>query len=152
MQMYSPLAGNSDSTFYLAQIDQQSGAGKTVEINLYDPGDTGNLTADLTILQPTTSGWSTVNMTWTAKKVASNGVNCVTSSGGLVGSVRTAQGGTSYFNGCWLTMDISIPITYTAPQNGWWKINYHMSNGSGNSTDETTWQVNIRGNPVHLIQ
>ena len=28
-------------TFYLAQIDRASGAGKTVEIDLYDPGDVG---------------------------------------------------------------------------------------------------------------
>jgi len=151
MQMYTPLPGNSDSTFYLAQIDQQSGAGKTVEISLWDPGDTGSLTAALSIDQPTAAGWSPINFTWTAEKVASSGANCNGSSAGSVSSVTTSSGGTHIFNGCWLTLDVVIPTTYTAPQSGWWKINYHMSNGSGNSTDETTWQVSIRGNPVHIV-
>jgi hypothetical protein len=151
MQMYTPLPGNTNSTFYLAQIDQQSGAGKTIEISLWDPGDTGNLTAALSIQQPTTSGWSPINFTWSATKVASSGANCTGTSGGLVGSVTTSNSGTHIFNGCWLTLDVVIPTTYTAPQSGWWKITYAMSNGSGNSTDETTWQVSIRGNPVHLV-
>lgn len=151
MQMYTPLPGNTDSTFYLAQIDQQSGAGKTVEISLWDPGDTGNLTAALSIQQPTASGWSPINFTWTAQKVASSGANCTGSSIGSVASVTTSSGGSHYFNGCWLTLDVVISTTYTAPQSGWWKINYHMSAGSGNSTDETTWQVSIRGNPVHIV-
>jgi hypothetical protein len=56
------------------------------------------------------------------------------------------------YNGCWLSIDISVPTTYTAPQSGWWKITYTMGTGSTDmSTDLTTWQVNILGNPVHLI-
>jgi hypothetical protein len=150
MQMYTPLPGNTNSTFYLAQIDQQSGAGKTIEISLWDPGDTGNLTAALSIQQPTSAGWSSINFNWSAAKVASSGANCTGNSGGLVSSVTTSSGGTHIFNGCWLTLDIVIPTTYTAPQSGWWKITYAMT-GSGNSTDETTWQVSIRGNPVHIV-
>ena len=34
---------------------------------------------------------------------------------------------TSQFNGCWLTIDVVIPVGYTAPQSGWWKIKYNMS-------------------------
>jgi hypothetical protein len=148
MEMYTPLPQSQNSTFYLAQIDQQSGAGKTVEINLWDPGDT-NMTADMKVLQPTGSGWSSVNLTWTARKVATAGTNCVGGSGGYV---ETSTGSTSHFNGCWLTIDVLIPTTYTAPQSGWWKIEYDMGSCSGcYSTDETTWQVNIKGNPVHLI-
>jgi hypothetical protein len=153
IQMYTPLTKNTSSTFYMAQISQQAGAGKTVEINLWDPGDTNSVPATMKVLQPTTSGWSAASMTWTANRLASTGSNCV---GGSGSSIQTNNGGTSFFNGCWVHISIVVPITYTAPQSGWWKIEYDMGNctGSGSacySTDETTWQVDIRGNPVHLI-
>jgi hypothetical protein len=153
MQMYSPLKQNTTSTFYLAQIDRPSGAGKTIEISLFDPGDTNNVTANMKVLQPTTSGWSAVNMNWTAVRVTSAGSNCT---GGSGSQILTSSGGTSRYNGCWLTIDIALDIGYTAPQSGWWKIEYDMTTCSTGSTgcvatDETTWQVSIRGNPVHLI-
>jgi hypothetical protein len=151
MQMFTPLPPSANATFYLAQIDQSSGAGKTIEIDLWDPGDTNGLTATMSVLEPTTSGWSTVtNMNWTATAVAA-GATCSTGQhGGPVSGIVT-NNGSSLFNGCWVAIQIVIPTTYTAPQDGWWKINYAMGGGSGQATDETTWQVSIRGNPVHLI-
>ena len=147
MQMYSPLKGGQTSIFYLAQIEAQAGAGKTVEIRLWDPGDTSQ-TARVKILMPTATGWSAVTtLTWTAQKVASGATNCVGGSGSYI---ETSTGTTSRFNGCWVTIRIVIPTTYTAPQDGWWKIQYDML-GTAISSDETTWEVNIRGNPVHLI-
>jgi hypothetical protein len=57
-----------------------------------------------------------------------------------------------YYNGCWLNIAIALPTTYNAPQSGWWKIQYTMGGSSSTqATDLTTWQVNIRGNPVHLV-
>jgi hypothetical protein len=68
------------------------------------------------------------------------------------GSVITAKsGGTQYFNGCWLTIQIPLPTTYTAPQQGWWKIRYNVGSGTTSGYDLTTWQVQVRGNPVHLV-
>ncbi len=49
-----------------------------------------------------------------------------------------------------MTIDVVIPIGYTAQQSGWWKIKYNMT-GSGTSNDVTTWKVQIKGNPVHLV-
>ncbi|MGD0247815.1 MAG: Tad domain-containing protein [Candidatus Limnocylindrales bacterium] len=149
MEMYTPLPAGQASTFYLAQIDATSGAGKTIEIQLWDVGDTNGLSANLQILQPTTSGWSPVSsMTWTGTKVSTDSSSCPNGSGS---SITTYSGGKLY-NGCWLTIDVSIPTSYTAPQNGWWKITYNMGTGGTDmSTDLTTWQVNILGNPVHLI-
>jgi hypothetical protein len=150
MEMFTPLPAGTSSTFYLAQIDAQSGAGKTVEINLWDPGDTQGLTANIQILQPTSSGWSAVSsMTWTATKVAT--VNVGTCPAGSGSSIQTANGSTKIYNGCWLKILIVLPTTYTAPQSGWWKITYIMGSGTAQAADLTTWQVNIRGNPVHLI-
>jgi hypothetical protein len=56
-----------------------------------------------------------------------------------------------------VTLTIPLPKTYDAPlppgepagtQGGWWKIAYNFNS---TATDSTTWQVSIRGNPVHLV-
>jgi Flp pilus assembly protein TadG len=151
MEMYTPLPGGGTSLFYLAQIDAASGAGKTVEVDLWDVGDTNGLNASLQVLQPTTSGWSPVSMTWTGVKVAtdSGAGTCPSGSGS---SITTTTSSTMYYNGCWLNIAIALPTTYNAPQSGWWKIQYTMGGSSSTqATDLTTWQVNIRGNPVHLV-
>ena len=45
-----------------------------------------------------------------------------------------------------------LMTTYTAPSSGWWMMEYDMSGSASNSaSDLTTWQVNVVGNPVHLI-
>ena len=60
MQAFTPLSANGStvqSEFYLAQIDAVH-AGKTLQISLWDPGDTDPLTASIEILIPTSSGWT----------------------------------------------------------------------------------------------
>jgi hypothetical protein len=159
MQAYTPLNGGGASVFYLAQIDAVH-AGKTVSISLWDPGDTGNLTADLRIKIPTTSGYVNATMSYSSEWGTTNSgrANCNGLSGSNVTSIRTNNAGTKIFNGCWLRIDVRIPTSYTAPQPagepepGWWKIEYDMAGSSSdNSFDLTTWTVQIRGNPVHLI-
>jgi Flp pilus assembly protein TadG len=157
MEMFSPLSASTNSTFYMAQIDQASGAGKTMEITLWDPGDTSSLSATLSILKPTSSGYTPVSFSYSANRVASGGSSCNSYSGTNVSSVQTNTGGSSRFNGCWVTIDVAIPADYTAPTPpgepgaGWWKIKYAMGSGSVSAFDLTTWQVNILGNPVHLV-
>ena len=80
---------------------------------------------------------------------------------GSVSSLLTNNGGSSattgLYNGCWVTIDTSIPSNYggttqTAPDNGWWMIEYDMGGSSSDSaSDLTSWQVNVVGNPVHLV-
>ncbi len=150
MEMYTPLPGGQSSEFYLAQIDAIH-AGKTMEIRLWDPGDT-NQNANIQILKPTASGWVTATFSWTAAKGTTNsGASyCTGTSGTNVTSVATYASG-SKFNGCWLTIRVKIDTAYAAPLDGWWRIRYNMLGAPGTSaTDITTWEVNIRGNPVHL--
>ena len=73
-------------------------------------------------------------------------------------SITSNTGGSSQFNGCWIAIDIPIPSNYSAPtpagetEPGWWKIRYTMGGSASSSAfDLTTWQVQIRGNPVHLV-
>jgi hypothetical protein len=177
MEMFTPLTGGQNARFFLAQIDANSGAGKTMEINLWDPGDTGSLSATMNVLEPCVSGAScTINVadpnpgktdTWTYEYAdistlkAVEGVNdgngsCPTnaknaSAGAAKGAgFVTSQGNGGLYNGCWVTMEIPIDPSYTAPDDGWWMIEYDMT-GSGGAYDLTTWQVNLVGNPVHLV-
>lgn len=155
MQAFTPLTatgGTKSSEFYLAQIEAVH-AGKTVEIHLWDPGDTQNLAANLQILIPDSSGWTPTTFNYTATTGTSNSGrtgSCSSRSATGTTSVTTNTGGTSLFNGCWLTIQAVIPSNYTAPQDGWWMIRYNMT-GNDTSFDVTTWTVNIIGNPVHLI-
>ncbi len=155
MQAFTPLSASGStvvSEFYLAQIDANY-AGKTIEIQLWDPGDTNPLAATLAILAPTAAGWSPTAMSYTAAKGTTNSgaANCNSLTGTGVMSVQTNVGSTAgTYNGCWLTIRVPIPTGYTAAQQGWWKIRYTMS-GNGTSNDVTTWTTRILGNPVHLV-
>ena len=75
MEAYVRLPGGSSSEFYLAQIEAAH-AGKTLEIDLWDPGDTGNLAANLQILQPTTTGYTPATFSYTATQTASGASTC----------------------------------------------------------------------------
>jgi hypothetical protein len=146
----------------MTQIEKQY-AGKWIDIDLWDPGDTGDLTADLEILQPTTSGYQTTQFwsnTVTGTSIPAN-FSCGPTTSGVHNSIRTSNGDTSQsgiYNGQWLRLCIQIPNNYNAPKppgepfdGGWYKIRYTMGSGTSPATDLTTWRVTIRDNPVHLV-
>jgi len=116
MEAYVRLPAGTATEFYLAQIEAQH-AGKTLQIDLWDPGDTGSLSASLQILQPTATSYTPATFSYTAKKVSSqsSASACDSRSGTNVTSVTTNTGGTSLFNGCWVTISIVLPNTYNAP-------------------------------------
>ncbi len=158
MQMFTPLSstgGTTSSQFYLARVPAFY-AGKTLELNLWDPGDTSPLSASLSILMPTSPTVLTAEpFTYSATVGTTNsGANSACASNqNTTGttSVQTSTGASlGLFNGCWLTLEIPIPSTYAGDQSGWWQIRYTM-NGSGTSSDVTTWTAAIKGNPVHLV-
>ena len=157
MVAFSPLPQSQATVMYLAQIGTAY-AGKTMKVQLYDPGDTNGLTATLRFLKPTASGYTPATFSYTASQAAASGASaCNSRSGTNVTSVVTANGSTSYFNGCWLTIMIPLVTSYVAatpagePGPGWWKIQYTMGAGSAAASDLTTWKTQMIGNPVHLV-
>jgi Flp pilus assembly protein TadG len=146
MAIYNNI-NSGTSLFYLAKIDAVH-AGKTMEIRLFDPGDVGG-DATLRLKQPSKNGYVDATFSFTAD----NG-----RSGTNVTSIQTAVGGTNLYNNSWIT--ITVPLSTTYGQNGdtlkppgeseagWWKVQYDIT-AAGNDT--TTWEVQIRGNPVHLV-
>jgi Flp pilus assembly protein TadG len=155
--------------FFLAQIDQAVGAGKTLEINLFDPGDVGDK-AWLQILDPDGNVYTPATFSYTADANAAAGhqagtnLTCIQTYGN--GSGTTPPSGCSnltsggqYYGNSWITILIPLPASYGStglvpsdPENprgepGWWKIRYTVNSGN----DTTTWSVALRGNPVHLV-
>jgi hypothetical protein len=146
-RMCALIVINNSSVFYLAQVEA-SHAGKTLEIRLFDPGDI--TTTTLKIRVPTTTGFTYATFTWTATG-SSGGAP---TSGGPTTSLVTSNSTGSFYSNQWVTISVPIPASYAAPTPpgepgpGWWKIEY---NTLGTGQDVTTWEVNVRGNPVHLI-
>jgi len=161
MEGYVRLPGGQASQFYLAQIDAVH-AGKTMQIDLWDPGDTGALSASLQILEPTGGVYAPAAFTYKATRGSTddNASNCAAQVRTVASTapVTTNTGSNSLFNGCWLRLTIVLDDGYAAPtptgetEGGWWKIKYTMGGSTSSySTDLTTWKVQIIGNPVHLV-
>ena len=151
MAIYANIS-NGTTNFYLARIDAVH-AGKSMVVSLFDPGDASG-TASIQVMKPTSTGYTPATFSYTAD---SNANSCCRS-GTNVTSLTTVQSGTSRYNNSWVTITIPLPKTYTAPLppgepagtlGGWWKIAYTYDS---TATDSTTWMVQIRGNPVHLVQ
>jgi len=157
MASYNILPAGVQS-FYLAQIDK-SAAGKTIEVDLFDPGDvSGN--AVLKVKNPDGNVYNYATFSYTTFNLTGGGNNCIGGNSDACSAtnrtqIQTASSGSSSFNNTWIRILIPLPSTYgsvglTPPgetQAGWWKMEYTVSGGN----DTTTWMVNIRGNPVHLI-
>jgi hypothetical protein len=138
---------NNTSVFYLAQIEAAH-AGKTLEIKLFDPGDITSTSFKIRV--PTATGFVYPTFTFT-----STGSSCgAPTSGGPTTTLTTSSSSCNFYNNQWVTISVPIASTYNAPTPpgepgpGWWKIEYVTA---GTGQDITTWEVNIRGNPVHLI-
>ena len=164
MAAYNNLALGSQ-TFYLAQIDQTA-AGKTLEIDLFDVGDV-NGGAWLQILDPDNNVYTPATFSYTADANASSGhtsgtnVTCIQANGGSTTGLSAPSGcpnatsGGSFYQNSWLKILVPLPTSYGSvgltpsgeSQAGWWKVTYTVGGGS----DLTTWEVNVLGNPVHLV-
>jgi hypothetical protein len=155
MTVYNNLqATATPQQFYLAKIDQTTGAGKTALIDLFDPGDLcGTCDGTLQVFSPDGGTSHAVNFNYTTDPNCSDQTAYGTSPCGTytnVSSFVTTKGGHQATNNTWIHISIPLPSTYgtTLWNNGWWQIVY-TTPGGGNDT--TTWEVSVSGNPVHLL-
>ena len=164
MSIFANQTGSS-ATFYLAQVEPVY-AGKTMQIDLFDPGEGASR---LEILNP---NGSPVNFDWTTPCGSVGNVTIAAPSGaGCDPTTKTAGAdsvayldvsgtGTqpygnlssnSKYSNRKVSAFIKLPSNYTGlyGTKTWWKIRYTTT--SSTVTDRTTWSVNILGNPVHLV-
>jgi hypothetical protein len=133
MSIYANTSSGT-SVFYLAEIGNEH-EGKTLDITLFDPGE-GSQT--IRIINPS-GGYQTFD--WAA---SGGGSGTNTSSLDVTGSK---------FNDEFVVLTIALPNDFDAAYgttDDWWRIEYVASGGS--VTDRTTWSVEIRGDPVRLIE
>ncbi|HKZ90521.1 MAG TPA: hypothetical protein VJZ50_00135, partial [Candidatus Limnocylindrales bacterium] len=130
--------------FYFSQIEAVH-AGKTMVVTLFDPGEASR-DSYLRFLSPQGGTYQYATFTWSSNDGRS-GV------GTEIQTASTSSG--ALFNNRILTIDIPLDLDYaTDPldpdglgEDGWWKVEYDVRAGN----DTTTWEVAIRGNPVHLV-
>ena len=142
MVAYTNLdAGNQ--SFYLAQIEGIH-AGKTMVITLFDPGES-NGNAFLRVLSPQGGTYHRATFDWTSDDGRS---------GDDVTQIQTSNGSPLFDNKI-VTIRVPLPADYGTSdldpnglgEDGWWRIEYETSAAN----DTTTWQVELIGNPVHLM-
>jgi hypothetical protein len=144
-------APTGSASFELANVSPQY-AGRTLALNLWDPGDSGGGAANVTLtVQPPTG---TTSCTWVSNygvgytsPPSGNGAggtaSAPSSSGGTISpcAIATSTSGIGHFNGDWLQVRVAIPPDYTCdpttPSTCEWTIRYDRTVPS--LTDSTTW-------------
>lgn len=128
------------ASFFLAEIPEYH-VGKTLELELWDPGEGGS---KIEILQPTGANtWGLKTFSW----ASFNDNGSSHQSGNNVTSVSVTN---NVFNGRLLRIRIQLDGYNPPANNKWWKIQYTF--GSGVVTDRTTWSARVIGDPVHLVE
>ncbi len=163
MALYNNLTASGVSQMaYLAKVDQITGKGKTLTIDLFDVGD--STAGYIRIWSPDQSATQQVlvnNFSYFTYNINSSGSrvspgNCVAGLSDFCSdygrskiTVRVASASNGSFNNTWLEITIPLGPNYGNNglwQGGWWQVEYVVSAGN----DTTTWSVNVNGNPVHL--
>jgi Flp pilus assembly protein TadG len=133
----------SNSSFYLAEVEPTY-AGKSLTIDLYDPGDGNAGTFDLSILKPDGT---------TAQCSYSNPAGAMGAVGACTIRTRNATSNpANRYNGIWLKIVVQLPANYTCTTGAcWWKVRYVYTTGAI-PTDRTVWRANVTGDPVGLVK
>jgi hypothetical protein len=149
MAIYTNVTGNTE--FFLAQVDDGY-AGRTLNVELYDPGDAAaGVTNIIKLRSPDGTTWTggcdvSIRPHGTADFVSLTSI--APGSPCQIDATRP----TNNYDGDWLRMEVDLPEAYTCTD-CWWKIRYEYNDGGtpANTNDTTTWRAYISGSPVRLI-
>ena len=148
-------AGTGTLTLDLANLGPDA-AGRTLDVDVWDPGDVGGSTTERLTVQPPSGdascSWaSTYGKGYASAPTGGNGSGGTpktpTHSAGNLSTcvVETASSGTSHFNGLWLHIRVSVPADYTCDpatrSSCQWSLRYDVS--STGTTDNTTWSAHL---------
>lgn len=123
------------ASFFLAEISAEH-TGKTLRLELYDPGEGGQ---NIQIMRPLTA------TTWTPATFTYKVSTAATMSSPTTSVDVTA----SRYNGKVLQIDVPLGGYSPPSNNNWWQIRYTFS---GQVNDRTTWSAEILGDPIHLVE
>ncbi|HEY6378426.1 MAG TPA: hypothetical protein VI316_04515 [Candidatus Dormibacteraeota bacterium] len=172
LAFYTPLvaSGGGTTSFDIPMVNIPAVyAGQTIDLFAFDPGDVGNATNYIDVIDPCPT---VVAGSCTAPAIASDPSNvkvydlgtnkATTPSAGLQldathwpdqtqARILTSQGGAHPYNGHWILFKIPVPTTYapTTAANQYWSLRYELTGGT--ATDTLTIAVGFDGPPVHLV-
>ncbi len=139
MAIYANLP-SAKTEFYLARVPTSS-AGQLLNLQFFDVGDS-NQPGTITIKAPADSGVTFTRCT---------GIGVV--NGPLTGC--TVSVGNSAFQGQDQLVSVSVPTDYKCQDlvasACWARLEFNYGTG-GAPTDTTSWQANIAGDPVRLVE
>jgi hypothetical protein len=147
------LNAGAVADFYLADVNADN-AGKTMEINLFDPGEGAD---SIQLLDPNGNPvsfrWSTDCATVSPPTGGCSGTTTsldVSGTGTQPGPRRLSS---SRYNDRSMILTVDLPNDYLAQfgTNSWWKVRYSFGGGATPS-DRTTWGVKILGDPLRLVE
>ena len=138
-------------------------AGKTLSIDIFDPGDvTGIGDVYIDVMDPTILPSGGIASSAQGVKIydlgiqRSNAGTLISGVGNTQASFVATSGGTVLYNGHWVHIELPIASTYNPgpnPANWWWSVRYRTSLPPGTvAQDALTFVVGLKGNPAHLIQ
>ncbi len=134
---------------YLANVGAQD-AGRTMHVDMYDPGDgSGPDAFTLQVLAPPSgltripSGGSAVPCNYNATPSATQGPATPDFSSNCTVTTKLSGTGSGVYNGDWLRLSIVLPAAYTCATDCWWSVRMTMGTGSSTPTDRTTWSVDV---------
>lgn len=164
MAMYNNLSSGT-ANFYLAKVPEQY-AGRTLDIELYDPGEGTGVTVTINTPKGVQKG-----CTYQSNRLVNIGGGGSGGGGTIASEVPLTQISSSQdcafptagrFNGNVVLIKVPLPVNYTcdetisatwwssSPTNAgcWWSVSF-QSNGAH---DNTTWSASIEGDPVRLTE
>lgn len=158
MEMYNGIPASTPTQFFFANVKQEY-AGKTLVLELWDPGD-GNGNSFITVMKPgvSTAGTPLMGCSYTSTRPSGSVDQSATLSSSQQCRLQTTSSGSNAFQNEWVHIKVNLPSTYTCDStvnpvttggSCWWQIKYETSSSLN---DYTTWTARIEGDPVRLIQ
>ena len=147
-----------DTRFYLTDIRSQD-AGKTLQIDIFDPGDGNAGDSSIQILGPPSGAPSLVPTTGSTVPAVGLADSCrynpvaaptpgpdVSFPSGAAAvncTVVTRSGGVSHYQNGWLRIQVRVAPTYTCATDCWWTVRSVTTSGSGVPADRMVWAAGI---------
>jgi hypothetical protein len=144
MSIFNNITGTTE--FFLAEVNDGY-AGRTLVVELYDPGDAQeNVTNIIKLLGPGGTTWTGGCEISKREHLTSDFVFLDSDAVGDDCDINATRP-TYNYDGDWLRIEVDLPESYTCTD-CWWKIRYQYS---GSTADTTTWRAYISGSPVRLV-
>lgn len=126
---------------------EEAHAGKKLVLRFFDAGEDDSSDAYMAVKMP---DGSFADCTWVATDEGTVTHAQATSAPCKIDTTKPKSGGgyEAKFNGQWITATIDIPDDYACGSDCWWEMEILLNKPH----DRTTWEVELIGNPVRLVE